>query len=76
MEWKAKGGLGSYLASEDGPAGDPHYEVRPEGVQRLQQEQEDIEEPPGREGAHNLPALKKCAVENPDTQREEAYSQA
>lgn len=66
---EGRGWPGPYLAPGYGPAGDPHYQVRPEGVQHLQQEQEEIEEPPGREGAHNLPALKKCAVENPDTQR-------
>lgn len=54
--------LESHLSSGDGPAGDAHYEVRPEGVQGLQQDEQHVKHPPRRVRPDDLPALKHSGV--------------
>lgn len=39
-----------------------HYEVGPEGVKKLQQDQKQVEDPPRRVGPYNLPTLKQSGV--------------
>ena len=39
-----------------------HYEVGPEGVKELQEDKEQVEDPPGRVGPNDLPTLKQGGV--------------
>ena len=52
----------THLSFGDGSARCLHYEVGPEGVKKLQQDQEQVEDPPGRVGPDNLPTLEQGGV--------------
>ena len=52
----------THLSFGDGSARCLHYEVGPEGVKKLQQDQEQVEDPPGRVGPYNLPTLEQGGV--------------
>lgn len=54
--------LGAHLPFGDGSTHRLYYEVGPEGVKQLQQDQQQVEDPPGRVGSNNLPALKQGGV--------------
>lgn len=51
-----------HLSFGDGSAGRLHYEVGPEGVKKLQQDQKQVEHPPGWVGPYDLPALKQGGI--------------
>lgn len=55
----------THLSFGDGSARCLHYEVGPEGVKKLQQDQKQVEDPPGRVGPYNLPTLEQGCVKNP-----------
>lgn len=52
----------THLSFGDGSARCLHYEVGPEGVKKLQQDQKQIEDPPRWEGPYNLPTLKQGGI--------------
>lgn len=55
-------GLVTHLSFGDGSACCLHYEVGPEGVEQLQHDQKQVEDPPGWVGPYNLPTLKQGGV--------------
>lgn len=62
----------THSAFGDGPADCLDYKVGPEGVKELQQDQEEVKDPPGREGTHDLPTLEQGGVQNPAERGREA----
>lgn len=52
----------THLPFGDGSARRLHYEVGPEGVKKLQQDQKKVEDPPGRVGPHDLPTLEEGGI--------------
>lgn len=64
MESKSKEGLSvvTHLSFGDGSACCLHYEVGPEGVKKLQQDQKQVEDPPRRVGPYNLPTLEQGGI--------------
>lgn len=52
----------THLSFRYGSACCLHYEVGPEGVKKLQQDQKQVEDPPGRVGPYNLPTLKQGGI--------------
>lgn len=52
----------THFSFGDGSARCLHYEVGPEGVKELQQDQEQVEDPPGRVWPHDLPTLEEGGV--------------
>lgn len=55
-------GVVSHLPFGDGSANRLHYEVGPEWVKELQQDQKQVEDPPGWVRPYNLPALKQGGI--------------
>lgn len=54
--------LATHLAAQHGFDGYTGYEVGPDDVQHLEDQQQDIEEPPGRVWPDDGPALKHGGV--------------
>lgn len=52
----------THLSFGDGSTCCLHYEVGPEGVKKLQQDQKQVEDPPRRIGTYNLPALEQGGI--------------
>lgn len=52
----------THLSFGDGSASSLHYEVGPEQVQKLQQEQEKVEDPPRWVGPNDFPTFKQSGI--------------
>lgn len=55
----------THLAAQHGLEGDAGYEVGPDDVQHLEDQQQRVEEPPGRVRPDDGPALKHGGVQDP-----------
>lgn len=66
---RVTGHMCSHLATHDGFEGDAGDQVRPDDVQHLQHEQQDVEEPPGRVRPNDAPALEHGCVQYPTCER-------
>lgn len=52
----------THLSFGDGSACGLHYEVGPEGMKQLQQDQKKVEDPPRRVGPYDLPTLEEGRI--------------